>query len=425
MNLGNALQYQGKLEQSIAESREALRLRPDYPEAHNNLGAALEGQGRPEEAIAEFRQALRLKPDYPEAHLNVSIALARQGKLEEAIAEHRQALRLRPDYPEAHNNLGNALADRGRLEEAFGEFREALRLNSNLAEAHGSLGDALRKQGKLGEAVAEFREALRLKPDYPELHANFGGALRAQGKLAEAVAEYRRAIQLKPDLAEAYCNLADLLRAKGAYREALAELRRGHELGSKRPDWRYPSDQWVRQAERMVELENRLPDVLKGKDRPASAAEGAEFAYMAHGKGHYAGAARLFADAFRAEPKLIGDMQAQNRYNAACAAARAGAGQGKGEPPLDEAGKARWRKQAIDWLKADLAFWARQVETGPPQARASVAQTLQHWKDDPDLAGIRDDTALGKLPVDEQKACRALWAEVYALLAKAHGGTKP
>jgi hypothetical protein len=37
----------------------------------------------------------------------------------------------------------------------------------------------------------------------------------------------------------------------------------------------------------------------------------------------------------------------------------------------------------------------------------------------PDLAGLRDEVALAKLPVDEQKACRALWAEVDALLKKA------
>jgi hypothetical protein len=35
------------------------------------------------------------------------------------------------------------------------------------------------------------------------------------------------------------------------------------------------------------------------------------------------------------------------------------------------------------------------------------------------LAGLRDEAALAKLPEDEQEACRALWAEVDALLTKA------
>ena len=97
----------------------------------------------------------------------------------------------------------------------------------------------------------------------------------------------------------------------------------------------------------------------------------------------------------------------------------------QGRPALDEAAKARWRQQAIDWLKADLAFWSKTVENGPPQAKAVIAQTLQHWKADADVAGIRDAVALPKLPAAEQAACRALWADVDALLAKVSTGKKP
>ncbi len=72
-----------------------------------------EDQGKLDEAIAEFRAAIRLKPDYAEAHINLGIALQDQGKLEEAIAEYRAAIRLKPDYAEAHYNLGLALKPRG------------------------------------------------------------------------------------------------------------------------------------------------------------------------------------------------------------------------------------------------------------------------------------------------------------------------
>ena len=70
--------------------------------------------GKLEEAIAEYREALRLKPDYPEAHANLGNALKDQGKLDEAITECREALRLKPDYAEAHYNLGNALSQPGK-----------------------------------------------------------------------------------------------------------------------------------------------------------------------------------------------------------------------------------------------------------------------------------------------------------------------
>jgi hypothetical protein len=109
----------------------------------------------------------------------------------------------------------------------------------------------------------------------------------------------------------------------------------------------------------------------------------------------------------------------ENRYAAACAAALAGAGQGDDKPPLDEKEKTRWRRQALDGLKIDLAFWTRQAETGKPEAKALVSQKLQHWKADADLAGIRDDAELAKLPESERAAFRKLWADVDALLKKA------
>ena len=105
---------QGKLEEAIAAYRTAIRLKPDYAEAHYNLGIALHDQGKLEEAIAEYRTAIRLKPDYANAHYNLGLALHDQGKLEEAIAEYRAAIRLKPDDAEPTPTSATPCATRGR-----------------------------------------------------------------------------------------------------------------------------------------------------------------------------------------------------------------------------------------------------------------------------------------------------------------------
>jgi tetratricopeptide (TPR) repeat protein len=258
---------------------------------------------------------------------------------------------------------------------------------------------------------------VQLKPDYAAAHCNLGAALRRQGKVPEAIAEYREAIRLRPDHAEAHCNLGLILRQERHFREALDELRKGHELGSSRPDWRYPSAEWVRNVEHMAALEARLPAVLRGEDKPRDAAEGLAFAEMSYKVGRCVPSARLYDGALRTDSKLADDPRAGHRYNAACAAALAGAGRGEDKPPPDE--KARWRKQAVAWLRADLAFWTKQVEPGPSQAKALVLETLRYWKQDADLAGIREAEFISALPEDEQKACRAMWADVDALLERA------
>ena len=47
---------------------------------------------------------------------------------------------------------------------------------------------------------------------------------------------------------------------------------------------------------------------------------------------------------------------------------------------------------------------------------------LGGWKENSRLAGIRDAAAISSLLADEQVACRALWSEVDAVLARLKGG---
>jgi hypothetical protein len=48
-----------------------------------------------------------------------------------------------------------------------------------------------------------------------------------------------------------------------------------------------------------------------------------------------------------------------------------------------------------------------------------VQKPLQHWKEDSDLAGVRDTTALAKLPEAERGEWQKLCADVDATLKKA------
>src|SRR5262249_38053823 len=141
------------------------------------------------------------------------------------------------------------------------------------AMAYTNLGNALHEQKKLVEAEAAYRKAIELQPDYAEAYYNLGNALRDKEDVDGAIAAYREALRLKKDYAYAHCNLGLVLRDKGRFAEALTSLRRGNELGSKNPPWPHPSAEWVKQCERLVELDAKLPKVLKGEVRPADVGE--------------------------------------------------------------------------------------------------------------------------------------------------------
>jgi tetratricopeptide (TPR) repeat protein len=411
-------------EESVRHLTAAIAIRPGSSPAHDNLGSALRNQGKLEEAVSEFRHALRLSPESSMGHFDLGNALQDQGKLEEAVSEFRQALRLDPDHMPVHNNLGAALRLQGHLDEAVSEFRQALRINPESSEAHNNLGLALWDQGHLDEAVSEYRQALRINPDYSDAHNNLGVVLRVQGHLDEAVSEFRQALRINHDSSETHCSLAFALRMLGDYPGSLAEFRLGHEIGSRQAGWKQPSAEWVAEAEVLVALANRLPNLLAGKEEPKDSTERLAFAQLCYDTKRFAAAAGFWANALAADPKLGNDRRVQHRYNAACAAALAGSGQGKDDPAPDEPARIGLRRQALDWLNAELAVWTKVLDSGPAQARPVIVQTLQHWQTDTDLAGLRDPEAVAKLPEGERAAWRSLWEGVEALKQKA-GAARP
>jgi serine/threonine protein kinase/tetratricopeptide (TPR) repeat protein len=427
LNLGNTLKDKGDEEGAIRCYRAALRIDPNYAMAHNNLGGALLDKGDAEGAVREYRRALDLDPQDARAHNNLGGALLDKGDAEGAVRECRRALDLDPKLAPAHYNLGGALRAKGDVEGAIREYRRALELDPQYARAHNNLGFALRAKGDVEGAVREYRRALELDPQYVLAHNNLGLALQARGDVEGAIRCYQAALRIDPGSAEAHCNLGLALQEQGRFAEAVRALKAGHELGSRRADWRYPSAAWAHEAERLAALDGKLTKVLKGEAQPADAAEGAALAWLCQQPFRQlpAAAVRLYAAAFANDPKLADDLKAQHRYNAACAAALAGCGLGKDDPPPDAGAKERLRRQALDWLRADLAAYAKLLAGTGPQAPALVRQRLQHWQKDADFRGARGEGSLAELPEAERQPWQKLWDDVARTLAQAQTTTVP
>jgi serine/threonine-protein kinase len=410
-SLGKVLWQQGKWQEAIQELRRAIELDPKAANSHHGLGTVLHDQKQDEEAIQEFRRAMQLDPKYAEPHNGLGNVWRDQGKLEQAIEEYRRAIELDPKDAKPHHNLATVLGAEGKREEAIQEFRRASQLDPKAAQPAYGLGDALWEQGKPVEAIQEFRRAIQLDPNNVKPHNGLGIVLYQQGKWEEAIQEFRRAIELDPKVAEPHSNLGLVLADEGQFDEATQQFQQAASLG------KVDATALARRYARLRDLKRRLPAVLDGKDRPADAQEMLNFADLCYQPflKRYAAAASFYIDAFTADAKLADDWEASHRYNAACCAALAGCGQGNDAARLDDKEKARLRQQALTWLKTDLAQGIRLSPSRP--TIALVRQTLQHWQEDSDLAGVRDD-ALEKLPQTERDAWKKLWADVEAVLAR-------
>jgi hypothetical protein len=136
---------------------------------------------------------------------------------------------------------------------------------------------------------------------------------------------------------------------------------------------------------------------------------------MAKDRQHYVLATRLWAEALAADPGIANDRKAAHCYDAASSAALAAAGQAEDAPQLDDRERARLRKQALEWLRADLAL----LDSSRPADPTAAHQALRHWQEDSDLADLRTVSGLMKLPAEERAAFTQLWADVAALVKKA------
>jgi len=222
-NLALVYEGAGQRQEAIRHWEEALRLEPDFPEAENNLGAALMAQGEVREAIDHYQQAVRLKPGFAGARYNLAVALEQAGRVREAIEEYKQVLRYQPESTAARNNLGVALMGQGQVPEAMEQYEQALRIKPENTEAHYNLGIALTRLGRIADAITQYEQALRIRPDFAEAHARLGAAFLLTNRIRDAIGQCEQAVQVKPDYAEGHFGLGNALAEAGRTPEAIGQ----------------------------------------------------------------------------------------------------------------------------------------------------------------------------------------------------------
>ncbi|NCF38293.1 MAG: tetratricopeptide repeat protein [Gammaproteobacteria bacterium] len=224
-NLGNILMERGRFKEAANSYRTALNLLHGHPMLLNNLGNAMQMQGNNEEALRHLDQALRREPDYADAHCNRGNALRGLQRIDDAVAAYRRAIQIDSDLAEAHNNLGNLLLEQEQTEAAIEHFRRAVQIDPLHREAFNGLGNALLINRNSSQAIEAYRHALSINPRHAVTHEGMGRALAAQNRYEEAVEAYRQAIELEPTYLVAYQNLAPVLGLLGNHAE-VAEISR-------------------------------------------------------------------------------------------------------------------------------------------------------------------------------------------------------
>lgn len=207
-NLGYTRGKRGNADSALDHYRQALKIKPDYADAHYNIGVALERQGNPRGAMGYYYKAITVNPGHALAHNNIALLLESQGEITAAMDHYIKALQHRPELAEAHNNLGILLEKQGKLDGAIDHYRNAVRYRADFAEAYNNLGIALTRKGRMKEGIESFFKALQLHPEGKGTCNNLGVALSQLGDFKAAIIYFTEALRIDPDYAEARRNLS-------------------------------------------------------------------------------------------------------------------------------------------------------------------------------------------------------------------------
>jgi tetratricopeptide (TPR) repeat protein len=125
------------------------------------LAMELEAES-PDEARRAYQEALRLEPDFMDAHINLGLHYHRDGQLRQAERCYRKATEYAPDEVLGHFNLAVVLTDQGNRPGAIEAYETVVKLLPSFAEAHCNLAALYEAEGQKREAIQHYAAAKKL-----------------------------------------------------------------------------------------------------------------------------------------------------------------------------------------------------------------------------------------------------------------------
>ena len=439
--------------------RAAIAVRPSSDQGYRMLGNALGATGDVDAAIVAYRRAIALNPNSPTVQEFARVITPRDG-----LTEARDAWEKRLEYDPRNPSdwygyaqlclfLGNEDAyrrARKALLDRFGDTSDDWILAERTSLCCLLLpvsGDELRRAALLADrAVAAGDKSS--EPGNPYLRFVKGLAEYRAGRPLQAIPLLQEAAERLPQRAGPRLALAMAQFQSGSRKESRKSMGQAVRAFNWNPfRMSFQQDQvavWIshilrREAESMI-LPN-LPAFLEGKHQPQDNDERLALLGICVFQGRYVTAARLYADAFAADPQLalllhadcvyratrgpeppfdrVEVFNSACRYLAARCAVLAGCGLGSDGRALAETERTYWRQEGREWLRTDLPVWTTMLQSNR-RAEGDLARSmLIHWGKEPDLIGIRERTAIDKLPPLERAECLALWSDVEETLKRA------
>lgn len=328
------LLIEGKYQQALKTSEQALRLNPRSAEAKDLAGQAEFALGNLVAAQRDLQSSLKLEPALSDAHQALGIIFLRRRLFRKAQHEFESVLSVRPDDFFSRYSLGVSLLLQNQPTRALEEFRKAHQLNESsrsvllaMLKAYMKLNRKTMASATLAELDRHLRghetermqlveflisqnaydlsieELERLRADYPnsfDLTYDLALAYYRAGRETKAAALLRKLLTTKdnPELEDL---LGDVEERAGKEDAAVDAFHRATELAPKNEDYRYDFAQALENYGNLAEAQQVFATGIRDSPNTLKMWLGLGGVYYLAGR--YRKAAQVFLHAAQIAPR--------------------------------------------------------------------------------------------------------------------------
>lgn len=166
-NRGIGENKKGLYDQAIADSTQAIALKPDLGTAYAVRGSSYRLKGANNEAIADYNRALEMKATSDVLaiiHKDRGQAYENQEMYDAAIADFTVTIALRPEAHGGYNDRAWAYHLKGEDAKGLPDANKAIALAPKIADSFETRAEIHEKLGQRDKAAADYRAALKLDP---------------------------------------------------------------------------------------------------------------------------------------------------------------------------------------------------------------------------------------------------------------------
>lgn len=191
-------------------------------------------------ALEFYEEAIKVRPEFPEAEYQRAVALVALNRLPEAEKGFRRAIELRAAWATPQAALGALLLRLNRLDEAQSPLETALKLDARNSVALLALTDlSLRRnlpRAALDQLLGQLQRATTGEDATAALWSARASVERALDDRTAALTSYDRALSLAPNDTTARMQRAELRAAAGDFERAMEDASAARRSSSSAPD---------------------------------------------------------------------------------------------------------------------------------------------------------------------------------------------